>query len=75
MMGTTEETLKRVFTEATKKENVVERVKIIRDFAFVHFTTREDAVVAKNKLDGMFDHKIILIHFYSFSILQKCIFF
>lgn len=52
MMGTTEETLKRVFTEATKKENVVERVKIIRDFAFVHFTTREDAVVAKNKLDG-----------------------
>lgn len=52
MMGTTEETLKRVFTEATGKENVVERVKIIRDFAFVHFTTRDDAVTAKDKLDG-----------------------
>lgn len=30
----------------------VERVKKIRDYAFVHFTQREDAVTAMNALNG-----------------------
>lgn len=30
----------------------VERVKKIRDYAFVHFTQREDAVNAMNTLNG-----------------------
>lgn len=30
----------------------VERVKKIRDYAFVHFTQREDAVSAMNALNG-----------------------
>lgn len=30
----------------------MERVKKIRDYAFVHFTQREDAITAMNALNG-----------------------
>ncbi|XP_029639162.1 probable RNA-binding protein 46 isoform X2 [Octopus sinensis] len=52
MMSTSEDTIRKVFTEVTKKDDVIERVKKIRDFAFVHFKSREDAVLAQNKLNG-----------------------
>lgn len=38
----------------------VERVKKIRDYAFVHFTQREDAVSAMNALNGKVLHQIVL---------------
>lgn len=53
MMSTSEDTILKVFTEVTEKDDVIERVKKIRDFAFVHFKSREDAVLAQNKLNGM----------------------
>ncbi|GAB1608606.1 probable RNA-binding protein 46 isoform X1 [Argonauta hians] len=52
MVSTSEDTIRQVFTEVTEKDNVIERVKKIRDFAFVHFRSREDAVLAQNKLNG-----------------------
>ena len=48
MLDTTEETLHQVFTKACGKENSVERVKKIRDYAFVHFRERDDALKALN---------------------------
>lgn len=37
----------------------VERVKKIRDYAFVHFTQREDAINAMNTLNGKVDRVFI----------------
>lgn len=37
----------------------VERVKKIRDYAFVHFTQREDAISAMNALNGKVDRVLI----------------
>lgn len=37
----------------------VERVKKIRDYAFVHFTQREDAINAMNALNGKVDRVFI----------------
>ncbi|XP_052065062.1 APOBEC1 complementation factor-like isoform X1 [Mytilus californianus] len=48
MLDTTEETLHQVFTKACGRENSVERVKKIRDYAFIHFREREDALKALN---------------------------
>ncbi|XP_037064952.1 RNA-binding protein 47 isoform X3 [Peromyscus maniculatus bairdii] len=50
MIETTEETIKRSFGQFNP--GCVERVKKIRDYAFVHFTSREDAVHAMNNLNG-----------------------
>ena len=52
MLTTTEETLENVFNQASGKDNSVERVKKIRDYAFVHFRDRDSALTARNVLDG-----------------------
>jgi len=52
MLTTTEETLEKTFNDAAKKENAVERVKKIRDYAFVHFRERQDAIDAMNVMNG-----------------------
>ncbi|KAI4896205.1 hypothetical protein NFI96_030852 [Prochilodus magdalenae] len=50
MIETSEETLRQTFSQFNP--GCVERVKKIRDYAFVHFTSREDAVVAMDNLNG-----------------------
>ncbi|XP_026887964.1 RNA-binding protein 47 isoform X1 [Electrophorus electricus] len=50
MIETSEETLRQTFSQFSP--GCVERVKKIRDYAFVHFTSREDAVVAMEHLNG-----------------------
>ncbi|XP_074129784.1 RNA-binding protein 47 isoform X5 [Sminthopsis crassicaudata] len=50
MIETTEETIKKSFGQFNP--GCVERVKKIRDYAFVHFTSRDDAVHAMNSLNG-----------------------
>jgi len=54
MMSTEEETVERLCNGALNKENVIERVKKIRDYAFVHFKEREDALLAMKLLNGNF---------------------
>ncbi len=48
MLSTTEATIEEAFSQ----HSPVERVKKIKDYAFVHFTTREDALRAKDMLNG-----------------------
>ncbi|KAM9449421.1 RNA-binding protein 47 isoform 2-T4 [Clarias gariepinus] len=50
MIETSEETLRKTFSQFNP--GCVERVKKIRDYAFVHFTSRDDAVVAMDNLNG-----------------------
>ncbi|XP_072920899.1 RNA-binding protein 47 isoform X4 [Hemitrygon akajei] len=50
MIETMEDTIKKVFSQFNP--GCVERVKKIRDYAFVHFATRDDAVHAMEKLNG-----------------------
>ncbi|XP_053495959.1 APOBEC1 complementation factor isoform X1 [Ictalurus furcatus] len=50
MLATTEETIEKEFNAI--KPGAVERVKKIRDYAFVHFSQREDAIAAMNALNG-----------------------
>ncbi|XP_030631572.1 APOBEC1 complementation factor isoform X2 [Chanos chanos] len=50
MLATTEETIEKEFNSI--KAGAVERVKKIRDYAFVHFSKREDAINAMNALNG-----------------------
>ncbi|XP_047435141.1 RNA-binding protein 47 isoform X3 [Mugil cephalus] len=50
MMETSEETIRQVFSQWNP--GCVERVKKIRDYAFVHFTSRDDAVLAMDHLNG-----------------------
>uniref|UniRef100_A0A673ZLZ4 APOBEC1 complementation factor n=1 Tax=Salmo trutta TaxID=8032 RepID=A0A673ZLZ4_SALTR len=50
MLATTEETIEKEFNSI--KPGAVERVKKIRDYAFVHFTQREDAISAMDALNG-----------------------
>ncbi|GFR80528.1 APOBEC1 complementation factor [Elysia marginata] len=52
MLSTTEEKLQEVFTQATGREGVLERVKKLRDYAFIHFITREDALKAMEVVNG-----------------------
>lgn len=52
MLSTTEETLEKIFNEAANRDNAVERVKKLRDYAFVHFRERQDAIIALNKMNG-----------------------
>ncbi|XP_078402845.1 RNA-binding protein 47 isoform X8 [Cetorhinus maximus] len=51
MIETMEDTIKKTFSQFNP--GCVERVKKIRDYAFVHFTTRDDAVLAMEKLNGI----------------------
>uniref|UniRef100_A0A3B3BUS7 RNA-binding protein 47 n=1 Tax=Oryzias melastigma TaxID=30732 RepID=A0A3B3BUS7_ORYME len=50
MMETNEETIRQIFSQWNP--GCVERVKKIRDYAFVHFTSRDDAVQAMDNLNG-----------------------
>ncbi|XP_019394142.1 PREDICTED: APOBEC1 complementation factor isoform X2 [Crocodylus porosus] len=50
MLSTTEETIEKEFNNI--KPGAVERVKKIRDYAFVHFNNREDAIEAMKALNG-----------------------
>ncbi|NXV45067.1 A1CF factor, partial [Uria aalge] len=50
MLSTTEETIEKEFNNI--KPGAVERVKKIRDYAFVHFNKRESAVEAMKALNG-----------------------
>ncbi|TSO98547.1 RNA-binding protein 47 [Bagarius yarrelli] len=50
MIETSEETLRKIFSQFNP--GCVERVKKIRDYAFVHFTSRDDAVVAMDNLNN-----------------------
>ena len=52
MLSTSEDVIRETFTKAVGKENCVERVKKIRDYAFVHFREREPAMEAMHGLDG-----------------------
>lgn len=51
MLTTSEDAIRDIFSRALNKENAIERVKKIRDYAFVHFREREDALLAMNKLN------------------------
>ena len=48
MLGTTEG----LIDEAFSTHAPVERVKKIKDYAFVHFTSKEDAHVSMDKMNG-----------------------
>ncbi|XP_022336433.1 APOBEC1 complementation factor-like isoform X2 [Crassostrea virginica] len=57
MLSTTEETIQKFMNSQLGKENAVERVKKIKDYAFVHFKDRDDALQAmdltnNSTLDG-----------------------
>lgn len=43
MPSTTEESLRRIFSEFGGSEGCIERVKKMKDYAFVHFVNRESA--------------------------------
>lgn len=50
MMHTAEEKIREVFERF--KANSIERVKKLKDYAFVHFKERDDALHAMNMLNG-----------------------
>ena len=50
MITTSEEQIKEIFERY--KSNAVERVKKLKDYAFVHFREREDALHAMNLING-----------------------
>lgn len=51
-VATTEDALLRLFSKSTKKVDPIERVKKIKDYAFIHFKDRADAIVAMQALNG-----------------------
>ncbi len=52
MLSTTEDAIREAFVKAAGKEGCVERVKKLRDYAFVHFREREDAQRALDIMNG-----------------------
>ena len=50
MINTTEEQIKEAFERF--KPNSIERVKKLKDYAFVHFKQRDDALHAMNLMNG-----------------------
>ena len=54
MINTTEEQIKQIFERF--KDNSVERVKKLKDYAFVHFKQRDDALHAMNLINGQSLH-------------------
>ena len=52
MLSTTEDTLQQTFSRAAGHEGCVERVKKLKDYAFIHFTERTDALRAMDALNG-----------------------
>ena len=51
MLHTTEDTLEASFTQHTGK-GTIERVKKIRDYAFIHFNTRDNALKAMKAMNN-----------------------
>ena len=51
MLHTTEDTLEACFAKVTGK-GTIERVKKIRDYAFIHFNTRDNALKAMRELNN-----------------------
>ncbi|XP_064597618.1 APOBEC1 complementation factor-like isoform X2 [Liolophura sinensis] len=49
----TEDKIRELCSQVVGRDNVVERVKKIRGFAFIHFRDRDDAIMAMTKLNGM----------------------
>ncbi len=68
MMNTTEEQIKEIFERF--KPNSVERVKKLKDYAFVHFKERDDALHAMNLMNGI-DLFIYLIIYYLFFFRSR----
>ncbi len=64
MMNTTEEQIKEIFERF--KPNSVERVKKLKDYAFVHFKERDDALHAMNLMNGIY---LFIYQLFSFSVL------
>jgi len=58
MLTTTEEHLEQVFNRAADPQppgkKAVERVKKLKDYAFVHFSEREEALRALKAINGMY---------------------
>ena len=52
MLTTKEEDLEKIFNQSVGKDNAVERVKKLRDYAFVHFRERDDALTAMDAMNG-----------------------
>ncbi|XP_053384141.1 APOBEC1 complementation factor-like isoform X2 [Mercenaria mercenaria] len=52
MLSTTEETILRSFNKACGHDNAIERVKKLKDYAFVHFRDRDLAINAMNVMNG-----------------------
>ena len=57
MLGTTEGTIEEVFSVHAP----VERVKKIRDYAFVHFHSKEDAHKAMKQLNGTDEYNMAVV--------------
>ena len=53
MLTTTEETILREFSQACGDVGAIDRVKKLKDYAFVHFKERDQAIKALDKLNGM----------------------
>jgi len=53
MLSTSEDTLENIFNQAAGHSNAVERVKKIKDYAFVHFHDRDDALRSLNVINSM----------------------
>ena len=52
MLSTTEDTILSAFSKACGHEGSIERVKKLKDYAFVHFRDRDDAIRAMNAMNG-----------------------
>ncbi|XP_064597323.1 APOBEC1 complementation factor-like isoform X2 [Liolophura sinensis] len=50
---TTEDKIRKLCSQVVGRDNAVERIKKIRDYAFIHFRDRDDAIMAMTKLNGM----------------------
>ena len=63
MLHTTEDTLEASFTQHTGK-GTIERVKKIRDYAFIHFNTRDNALKAMKAMNNsQIDNALIEVWF------------
>lgn len=52
MLSTSEETILRAFDQAAGHEGAIERVKKLKDYAFVHFRDRDLAIKAMEVMNG-----------------------
>jgi len=68
MLSTTEEALEKTFTTAAGREGCVERVKKLKDFAFIHFAERQDALRAMQALNGQYTDCVPRSHFCYVSV-------